>query len=475
LNPSPPELWEGVLRRLGAETAPYTLDAWLRPLEARLEGDRLRLHCPSAFHRDRIRDRWLPAIARHLEAERGSPLEIELVVTPVLPGARPGARQGPRSAAPPARGNRPQRRLLPDATPEETVDPPATRAHAAPREQPELPYRFANFVVGTCNALAREASVALAQGRQRAANPLYLTSASGLGKTHLARAITAEAAPERVLYVSAEAFTSDFTRSIRSRQMDRFIRRYRYGCRVLVMEDVQFLEAKKKTQLELFHTLSHLLDAGARVVLTGDRMPRDIDGLDPRLCSQMASGLVAEIEAPDAAVRREILRQRAAAGGVRLPDDCLDLLVGSLRGSVRDLEGVLIQLVASASLLKRSIDLPLTRRALHKLSPMRAERSLSPDQVIDAVAAFFRKTPETLARRSRRRDVLWPRQLAMVLCRRYTDASHAEIAQRFGRQHTAVRNAVSVVERTMLEHAPRRYQVEALSARIESLVAARSD
>ena len=137
---------------------------------------------------------------------------------------------------------------------------------------------------------------------------------------------------------------------------------------------------------------------------------------------------------------------------------------------MRDLEGVLIQLVASASLLKRPIDEDLTRAALHKLQPSPAGRSLTPLEIVEAVAAFFRTTPETLAGRTRRRDVLWPRQLAMVLCRRHTDASHAEIARLFGRQHTAVRNAVSKVERAMLEHAPRRYQVEALTAKIEALL-----
>lgn len=448
-----------MLRQLGAETSPHAFEAWLQPLEARFEsgadGERLHLCCPTAFHRDRVRDRFLAQIVRQAEALHGTPVRVELVVRPPLPAA--GA------AKPAAARSRPAARSAPTPTPVASVAP-------AVRRQPELPYRFANFVVGPCNALAREASLAIARGRQQSANPLYLASPSGLGKTHLARAISVEAAgDQKVVYVSAEAFTNDFTRSIRSRQMDGFKRRYRFGCRLLVVEDVQFLQAKKKTQLELFHTLSHLLDAGGRVVLTGDRLPRDIDDLNPRLRSQMTSGLVAEIEAPDAAVRRDILRQRAAAGGVRLPDDCLDLLVASLRGSVRDLEGVLIQLVASASLLKKPIDLALTRDALHKLTPMRAEHSLAPGDVVDAVAAFFRTTPETLARRSRRRDVLWPRQLAMVLCRRHTDASHAEIARLFGRQHTAVRNAEKVVERAMLEHAPRRYQVEALTARIEAL------
>jgi chromosomal replication initiator protein len=436
--------------------AAFTLDAWLRTLDVRVEGDHVELLCPTAFHRDRVRERFLPLIERHLSAERGGPVSVELGVLPAAPGRRA---ELPRSSS-------------------ETPAPPPRKVSApdpAPRRAPvqrELPYRFDNFVLGSCNALAREASFALARGRQHGANPLYLSAQSGLGKTHLARAIAAEAGGStgRVVYASAETFTNDFTASIVGRRMEQFKRRYRFGCQLLVLEDVQFLESKRKTQLELFHTIVHLLDAGGRVVLTGDRLPRDLAGLDARLRSQMAAGLVAEIEAPDARVRREILRAKAAAGGVRIPDPCLELLVGSLRGSVRDLEGVLIQLVASASLLKRTIDEDLTRTALHKLQPSPAGRSLAPLEIVEAVAAFFRTTPETLAGRTRRRDVLWPRQLAMVLCRRHTDASHAEIARLFGRQHTAVRNAVRKVERAMLEHAPRRYQVEALTAKIEALL-----
>jgi chromosomal replication initiator protein len=236
------------------------------------------------------------------------------------------------------------------------------------------------------------------------------------------------------------------------------------------VEDVQFLASKTATQMELFHTIAHLLDAGVRVVLTGDRLPRDIANLEPRLRSQMTAGLVAEIDPPDTQVRRRILRSKAASGGVHLPDDCLGRLVEVARGSVRDLEGVLIQLVASSSLLGRPIDLDLTEAALHKLSPTQpAAPVLELRAIVEAVASFFRTTPEAMASRSRRRDVLVPRQLAMYLCRRYSDAPLTAIARAFGRDHPAVSNAVRVVERRILEHAPLRYQIEALSARLDAL------
>jgi chromosomal replication initiator protein len=251
--------------------------------------------------------------------------------------------------------------------------------------------------------------------------------------------------------------------------MPGFKRRFREQCDLLVIEDVQFLGGKKATQLELFHIVEHLLDAGGRVVITADREPRELTEIDPRLRSQIAGGLVAVLEAPDARVRREILRQKAAAGGVRLPEACLDRLVAGVRGSVRDLEGVLIQLVATASLLKRPIDDRLTDEALRKLAQLPAPRAaLEISDVVGVVASFFKTNPAALAARSRRRDVLLPRQLAMYLCRRYTEASLQRIGEALGRDHPAVSHALKTVERGMLERAPLRYQVEALAERLDA-------
>lgn len=491
LNTTPPGLWDGVLHRLAAELPDFALKAWIVPLDVRVEGDRLRLVCPTAFHRDRVRERYLEPIARCAEAVAGRPVEVHVAASPPLPGASQSARMKEPELARQSEdaGAEPEREASAIAAADVSapasviavpaarhVTVPAARRKGGDARQPALPYRFDNFVVGPCNALAREACLAVAHGRQQRLNPLYLSSPPGLGKTHLARAVVDEARRHvgaRVIYASAEAFTNDFMTSIRTRNMDRFKQRYRQSCDLLVVEDVQFLGAKKATQLELFHTLTHLLDVGARIVFTADRLPRDIDGIEARLRSQMAAGLVAELEAPDAAIRRDILRSKSASGGVRLPEDCLQLLVNQVRGSVRDLEGVLIQLVASASLLKRPIDLDLTRAALQKIAPFAARRRLEPLDVINVVAAFFKTRPDLMASRSRRRDVLVPRQLAMYLCRRYTDAPLAVIGRSLGRDHPAVSNAVKGVERRILERAPLRYQVEALCARLEELEAER--
>ena len=477
---STPQVWRAVLRSLAGEFQPFLIDSWISKLIPEFDGNELRLLAPNAFHKGRVRETLLPTIqtlvCQELDANTTVRVEVggtdearraaeelvrEVCGSPQSPPAPlpEGAKPRVRSVRAPSGDNARQSQA---AAPLQLVGSPD--GESAVQEQ-----RFANFVVGPNNALAREASVAIATQQHPQLNKLYLHSEPGLGKTHLARAVLAEATTlrQRVRYATAEAFTNDFMSAVRARNVPEVMRRYRNKVDLIVIDDIQFLRGKPGTQLELFHTLQELVDQGSRVVLTGDRPATELD-LEPQIRDYVTHSFVAPIGPPDEAMRRDVLRQRAAAGGIGLPSECVDTMVEHLQGSMRELESALIQLVTTASLLRRPIDRKLVIEVLATkgAAPAEALNRPTPGRVIEAVARFFDTTPAALASRSRRRDVLVPRQLAMFLCRRFTDAPLAEIGHALGREHSAVRNAIRVVERRITERAPARYQLEAVSERV---------
>jgi chromosomal replication initiator protein len=457
------EIWSGVLRRLGDELPPLALDTWIRPLSAEVTAEGLRLACPSAFHRERVRERFLALIERCAEQAAGARVAVVLDVREEMAVA---AGEAPEDSAAHAEEPRRAERSA-SATGARGLAPSC----AEPEPGGELPrHDFESFVGGAENALAREACLALVRGRL-ALSPLYLVAAPGLGKTHLASAVVHEARKRglRVLYASAEQFTNELMDAIRSQRTAQLKRRYRELLDVLVLEDVHFLHGKKQTQLELLHTLEHLARRGARVLLSAERLPREIPDLDGRLVSRMASGLCAEIEPPGPELRRAILAARAAASGVELPPPCMERIVEAVAGSVRDLEAALVQILASASLLRRPIDPALVESALRKVLPRAGGAGPDPERIAEIVAAHFGTTAAALGSRSRRRDVLLPRQLAMYLCTLYTDASLERIGRAFGRNHPSVGSAVRAVERALASRPAQRAQFDALRAEIEAL------
>jgi chromosomal replication initiator protein len=306
-------------------------------------------------------------------------------------------------------------------------------------------YRFEQFIIGENNRLAHAAALAVAEWPGQAYNPLFLHAPPGLGKTHLLHAIgnyvAAFGGGATVRYATAEEFTNQFLASLNARTLDAFKRSYR-DADVLLIDDVQFLAAKARTEEEFFHTFNALYENGRQLVLTCDRLPRSLVSVQQRLRERFEAGLVADISPPDHATRRAILRKRVELDGVELAEPgVLDLIAERVTSNIRTLEGALIRVVAFHSLTRRPIDRALAREVLDTLYPLRRRAAPTIDDVKATVARHYQLSVEQLESVSRTSRVAWPRQVAIHLARDLTGASLPAIGEAFHRNHSTVVHA----------------------------------
>jgi len=324
-------------------------------------------------------------------------------------------------------------------------------------------YSFKTFVIGKSNELASAAAYAIAEAPGKTYNPLFIYGATGLGKTHLmqgiAHAVLERDADSRVMYMGAEQFINEVIESIHSRTMTDFRRKYRNEVDIFLVDDVHFLEGKEMTQEEFFHTFNALHEAEKQIVLTSDRPPKDIPGLESRLVSRFEWGMVADISQPDLEHRIAILRKKAEQDHLELtiPDDVLRFIAEHVRSSVRELEGSIIKLLLFASLKHREVSIELAREALaDKIREAAGARSAEPealpsvDRVQEVVARRWGVTPEGLRSKARTRTLTVPRQVAMFLARELLGMQLVEIGLAFGgRDHSTVIHSLDKVQRSM--------------------------
>lgn len=332
-------------------------------------------------------------------------------------------------------------------------------------------YMFETFVIGSSNRFAHAASVAVAESPAKAYNPLFIYGSSGLGKTHLLHAIghyaTTLGNANSVRYVSTEEFTNDFINSLRDDKTSAFQRRYR-DVDILLIDDIQFLENRERTQEEFFHTFNTLHNANKQIVITSDRSPKQLATLEDRLRTRFEWGLLADIQPPDLETRIAILQKKAAQERLFAPPDVLEFIASRVSNSIRELEGALIRVTAFASLTRSSVELSLAEEVLRDFIPDGTGPEITADQIMVATADYFGVSLEDLRGHSRSRVLVNARQVAMYLCRELTDLSLPRIGQAFGgRDHTTVMHADRKIRQQMAERRSLYNQIAELTNRIK--------
>lgn len=412
--------WARVRAALRHETGDRNFDTWLAPLSlVAAEGDRVTLAAPSAFLADWVAGNFADKLRQHWAIQRPGTRQVVVSV-------QAGAVVAPAVLAVPSAGP--------------SISLPV-----------EARYNFDNFIVGKSNELAYNAAQAVAEPGLVGFNPLFLHGTTGLGKTHLMHAIGnafLQRQPDaRVAYMSAEKFMVEFLAALRAKDTIAFKQRLR-SVDLLMIDDVQFIAGKESTQEEFFHTMNEIISAGKRLVITADRSPQNLEGIQERILSRMAWGLVADINPADYELRLNILHAKLGTmtQNVAVPAEVIEFLARKITANVRELEGALNRVVAYAALVNAPVTLQFTRETLADL--LRAhEKKLTIDEIQRKVADYYALKMADLLSARRAREVARPRQVAMYLAKKLTPRSLPEIGRRFGgRDHTTVMHAVKRIE-----------------------------
>jgi chromosomal replication initiator protein len=424
--------WESIRAGLRRDCGARTFDGWLRPIglgQFDTETGTLRLELPSQFMADWVQTHFAERLALAWGQHYPAVLQIQIGVG----AAAPRTAAVVEIPAPPA------------------AEEPSSVGEGLYAVALEPRYRFENFVVGKANEVAFNAARTLATAENVVFNPLFLHGGTGRGKTHLLHAIGHEfhrlRPRARIIYMSAEKFMVEFVAALRANDTIQFKQQLR-AADLLMIDDVQFIAGKESTQEEFFHTMNEIISAGRRLVISSDRAPQDLDGIEPRILSRLSWGLVADINQADLELRLNIiLKKLEALPDVQVPEEVVMFLAKRISSNVRELEGALNRIAAYAAMQNRPIDLDFVTEVL--ASTLRAnQRRISIDEIQTRVSEHFRirKAEMTSARRSR--EVARPRQVAMYLSKQLTPRSLPEIGRRFGgRDHTTVIHAVRQIEK----------------------------
>lgn len=450
--------WEEICKQLKMEFGETAFDSWLKPLSVdSLNNGVMSICAPTAFMKNWVITHYSDRIHRIWERKNPEIKELQFIVQ--TPGDSSLIKHIRKTPTPQSIYN------LSGYTANSSAetDSSESRLNSA--------YTFENFVVGKTNEFAYAAARRVAESRNISFNPLFLYSGVGLGKTHLLHAIAQhikKTDPNRtVVYISAEQFLYKFVNALRYKDTDAFKEQFR-SVDVLMIDDVQFLANKNKTQDEFFYTFNSLIESGKQIILSADKSPSDLDGIETRLKSRLNSGLVADIMPTDFELRLGILHKKAEQLGIVLPENVAEFLAQKITSNIRELEGSLKRIAAHSQLLTgHEITLDMTQDVLKDM--LRSiDRKTTIDEIQKKVAEYFNISVKEMQSSRRARNVARPRQIAMYLAKQLTSRSLPEIGRKFDRDHTTVMHAVRKVEELIVEDASMSESIEALKHALDN-------
>jgi chromosomal replication initiator protein len=444
-------VWEGIICEIRSQLNEDTFDRWFGQCVVRdMTPEELTIEVPSIFYRNWIIEHFGGFIQQHLRETTGREPKFSIQIAGDNGASEPAKKGGGREKK---KATRPRRPSLNNGS----------------KLNPK--YTFENFIEGSCNRFARAACMAAAQAPGRAYNPLFIYGGVGLGKTHLMQAVghslLSHLEGAKIHYVSSESFTNHLINSLQTRQMDQFRRSYR-DVSALLIDDIQFLSGKERTQEEFFHTFNTLFDLRSQIVVSADRSPVDLAHMEERLVSRFQSGLVVDLQVPDLETRVAILLNDATYLRIELPDDVAFFIADNITCNIRELEGALVRVASYASLMKRPLTVGLAQHVLQDILLRQGARAVSIDTIQKKVSEHFDVRVADMKSPRRPKIIAHPRQVAMFLCRELTRHSLQEIGDAFGgRNHATVIHA----HRQILQKMPGDSQLRMAVSRLKEELA----
>lgn len=422
-------LWEKTLDVIKGELSEVSFNTWIKSCEPiSISSDTLKISVPNSFTQDILDKRYKDLVANSIKAVCSKLYSIEFVIasdTSIAEEIKKAEKT-------------PSKSIIVNDEMSSTLNPK---------------YTFNSFVIGNSNRFAHAASLAVAEAPAKAYNPLFIYGGVGLGKTHLMHAIghyILDGNPNaKVVYVSSEKFTNELINAIKDDRNEEFRKKYR-NVDVLLIDDIQFIAGKERTQEEFFHTFNELHDANKQIILSSDRPPKEIPTLEDRLRSRFEWGLIADIQVPDFETRMAILKKKADVENLNVANEVMGYIATKIKSNIRELEGALIRIVAYSSLTNREITVDLATEALKDIISKKQGKHITIDLIQDIVSSYFNLRVEDLKSQRRTRNVAYPRQIAMYLSRKLTDMSLPKIGEEFGgRDHTTVIHAYEKISENL--------------------------